>query len=97
MQFINAAHKHGVIILGRFISIINKIQPLNSYTILIYKGTFIVEFAKGSEILESILESQEKSKQVADSLCFVAKYCGFEGWLLNIECRVKKEKLKLLV
>uniref|UniRef100_A0A336MKC7 CSON002973 protein n=1 Tax=Culicoides sonorensis TaxID=179676 RepID=A0A336MKC7_CULSO len=75
LQYINAAHKHGVIVLG----------------------TFIVEFSHGALILEKVLESREKMEQVADSLVLVAQYCGFEGWLLNIECPVKKEKVEILI
>uniref|UniRef100_A0A336KKF9 CSON012214 protein n=1 Tax=Culicoides sonorensis TaxID=179676 RepID=A0A336KKF9_CULSO len=75
LQYINAAHKHGVIVLG----------------------TFIVEFSHGALILEKVLESREKMEQVADSLVLVAQYCGFEGWLLNIECPVKKEKVGILI
>lgn len=48
-------------------------------------------------ILEKVLESREKFEQVADSLVLVAKYCGFEGWLMNIECSVKKDKVGMLM
>ncbi|XP_063699519.1 cytosolic endo-beta-N-acetylglucosaminidase [Culicoides brevitarsis] len=75
LQYINAAHKHGVAVLG----------------------TFIAEFAPGRLIMEKVLESREKVEQIADSLVLVAKYCGFEGWLMNIECPIEKEKVPLLV
>lgn len=48
-------------------------------------------------ILEKVLESREKFEQVADSLVLVAKYCGFEGWLMNIECSVNKDKVGMLM
>lgn len=75
LQWINAAHKHGVIVLG----------------------TFIVEFKKGQEILEQILATREQMLCVSEALVLISKYCGFEGWLLNIECGLSKEKVPLLM
>lgn len=75
LQYINAAHRHGVVVLG----------------------TFIVEFSPGMLIMEKVLESREKMEQVADSLVLVAKYCGFEGWLMNIESPVNKDKVPMLM
>lgn len=60
-------------------------------------GTFIVEFAKGQEILEQILVTREQMECVVEALVLISKYCGFEGWLLNIECALSKEKMPLLM
>lgn len=64
---------------------------------LIFSGTFIAEFTPGKLIMDKVLESREKVEQVAESLVLVARYCGFEGWLMNIECHIDKEKVPLLM
>lgn len=47
--------------------------------------------------MEKVLESREKMEQIADSLVLVAKYCGFEGWLMNIECSVNQDRVGMLM
>ncbi|XP_065365249.1 cytosolic endo-beta-N-acetylglucosaminidase isoform X2 [Calliphora vicina] len=64
--WINAAHKHGVIVLG----------------------TFIAEGPKGSKLLHEVLESTEMVDNVVDSLVRLCKHYQFDGWLVNIECKV---------
>lgn len=59
-------------------------------------GTVIFENMAGRTILEEILQSAETLKSVVDSLVLIAKRCNFEGWLLNVECDLKPNKIPLL-
>lgn len=67
----NAAHHHGVIMLG----------------------TYIVEEAS---LLEEVLSSNENVERTVEALVLATKNFGFDGWLLNIECEVFKEKIPTL-
>ena len=59
----NTAHKHGVLVLG----------------------TFITEWDDGAARCAEIFKDQLSYRQVADQLVLIAKYYGFDGWLINIE------------
>lgn len=75
LQFLNAAHKNGVKVLG----------------------TLIVEGTDGQKALcEDILSSTEQSELVANCLVDLCKKLKFEGWLLNVEVSVDKEKIPML-
>lgn len=74
LSWINAAHKHGVKVLG----------------------TVIFENAAGQKILEEILRSKNTLKLVADALVLIAMRFKFEGWLLNVECKLNSTKIPLL-
>ncbi|XP_037820233.1 cytosolic endo-beta-N-acetylglucosaminidase [Lucilia sericata] len=67
--WINAAHKHGVAVLG----------------------TFITEGAKGSQLLHEVLESTEMVNNTVDALVRLCRHYHFDGWLINIECKVSPE------
>lgn len=67
----NAAHRHGVIMLG----------------------TFIVEEA---HLLEEVLSSDACVTRTIDALVLATKNFGFDGWLLNIECKVDADKIPTL-
>ena len=45
----------------------------------------ITEWDDGKARCEAFLESEEAYKQFADKLVQLAKYYGFDGWLVNIE------------
>ncbi|XP_076226014.1 cytosolic endo-beta-N-acetylglucosaminidase isoform X2 [Nomia melanderi] len=70
--WINAAHEHGVKILGTVIT-------------------------EREGILEPVLESQETARKFAEALIHVAKFYKFEGWLLNIENKIKREHINNLI
>lgn len=59
----NAAHKHGVVVLG----------------------TFITEWEDGAMQCAKIFHDKNSYQTIADQLVLLAKYYGFDGWLLNIE------------
>ncbi|XP_050455330.1 cytosolic endo-beta-N-acetylglucosaminidase [Cataglyphis hispanica] len=71
--WINAAHHHGVKVLG----------------------TVITE--GNNDTWNTILTSQEDAKKFADALVLVAKCYQFEGWLLNIENKIKQEDIDNLI
>lgn len=76
--WINAAHMHGVKVLG----------------------TVITEWTDGQKVWERVFESTEETKKFADALIYIAKFYKFEGWLLNVENKIKEtdvEKLKFFV
>lgn len=56
-------------------------------------GTFIVEHQEGGQRLAEVLQSDDSMHEVAEAMVFVAKYCKFEGWLINVECNVEPTKV----
>ncbi|XP_011301389.1 cytosolic endo-beta-N-acetylglucosaminidase [Fopius arisanus] len=72
--WINAAHKHGVKVLG----------------------TLITEHKDGEAIWDEVLSSPEKTTRFADALITLTKFYGFEGWLLNVENKIKLEDIERL-
>ncbi|XP_030379471.1 cytosolic endo-beta-N-acetylglucosaminidase-like [Scaptodrosophila lebanonensis] len=70
--WINAAHRHGVPIVG----------------------TYIVE---RSSLLEEALTTIEKVDHIVAALIKLCKHFGFEGWLVNVECKVRPEYLQKLI
>lgn len=63
-------------------------------------GTIITELEPGAKIWDEIFESRESIKKFADALVKVAKFYKFDGWLLNVENKIKPgdiEKLKFFV
>ncbi|KAK2581092.1 hypothetical protein KPH14_007916 [Odynerus spinipes] len=73
--WINAAHSHGVKVLG----------------------TVITEHTDGERIWEIILESKEAAERFANALIEIATFYKFEGWLLNVENKIKPEDINNLV
>lgn len=77
--------------------------PPAEYTRIAHKhgvlslGTFITEWTDGKEICSKILESEEMVEKTVDSLVGVARYFGFDGWLINIENEIEENKIDLLL
>lgn len=71
--WINAAHRHGVKVLG----------------------TVITE--GDNNTWDTILMSQENARKFANALIMVAKHYQFEGWLLNIENKIKQADIDNLI
>uniref|UniRef100_A0A1I7T8K3 Mannosyl-glycoprotein endo-beta-N-acetylglucosaminidase n=1 Tax=Caenorhabditis tropicalis TaxID=1561998 RepID=A0A1I7T8K3_9PELO len=77
--------------------------PPEDYTRIAHKhgvlslGTFITEWKPGKEICSKILGNEETMEKTADSLVAVANYYGFDGWLINIENEIDKDKIELLI
>lgn len=59
-------------------------------------GTLIFESSGGHRNLVEILHSEETLFAIVEALVFVAKRCRFEGWLLNVECSLAREKVPML-
>lgn len=55
-------------------------------------GTFITEWAEGSKVCKQLFSSRSMAQQTADQLVRVARYHGFDGWLINIECELHPAK-----
>ncbi|KAJ7568961.1 hypothetical protein O6H91_01G054600 [Diphasiastrum complanatum] len=73
--WVNAAHKHGVQVLG----------------------TFITEWEEGEKICQSLLESEESAQMYALRLAELAQALGFDGWLINIENKIRKDQIGNLI
>ncbi|KAK0168238.1 hypothetical protein PV327_002062 [Microctonus hyperodae] len=73
--WINAAHNHGVKVLG----------------------TIITEHTDGEHIWERILSTIDETKRFADALIMLAKFYNFEGWLLNVENKIKPDNIERLL
>ncbi|XP_055842844.1 cytosolic endo-beta-N-acetylglucosaminidase [Episyrphus balteatus] len=69
--WINAAHSHGVKVLGTYIT-------------------------ESSPPLEEMLRTKESIDATIEALVKLCKHFCFEGWLLNIECRVAKQLVEKL-
>lgn len=59
-------------------------------------GTIIVECDAGKKLLDQLLRSRHDTDRYIEALILVTKNFGFDGWLLNIECRVDSEQVPLL-
>ena len=53
-------------------------------------GTIITEFDPGSKICNEILASRDNVDLLVSKCVEIAKYVGFDGWLLNIENPIDK-------
>lgn len=60
-------------------------------------GTFITEWDAGAEICNEILADKSSVQNVVLQLTRIAKYHGFEGWLLNIENKINPEQVTCLL
>ncbi|XP_036149552.1 cytosolic endo-beta-N-acetylglucosaminidase isoform X2 [Monomorium pharaonis] len=58
-------------------------------------GTVITEGR--NDTWDTILASQEDARKFADTLVLIAKSYQFEGWLLNIENKIKQEDIDNLI
>ncbi|KAJ6805984.1 cytosolic endo-beta-N-acetylglucosaminidase 1-like [Iris pallida] len=67
----NAAHTHGVKVLG----------------------TFIAEWKEGEEICKTLLSTKESAQMYAERLAELAVALGFDGWLINMEVKLKREQI----
>lgn len=52
-------------------------------------GTVITEWSEGVKLWDEVLESEHKFKNFASALVAIAKCLKFDGWLLNVENKVK--------
>ncbi|GAB0099918.1 Mannosyl-glycoprotein endo-beta-N-acetylglucosaminidase [Sergentomyia squamirostris] len=59
-------------------------------------GTFITEPGGGEELMKEILQSEDYMRRIVDELVFITTHCQFDGWLVNIECKVVPERIPLL-
>lgn len=73
--WINAAHKHGVPVLG----------------------TFITEWDDGFEKCSYLLSDISIMKSFVDQMVKIAVHHSMDGWLINIENKIKKEQIPNLV
>ncbi|XP_068158748.1 cytosolic endo-beta-N-acetylglucosaminidase isoform X1 [Drosophila tropicalis] len=69
--WLNAAHRHGVPVLG----------------------TYIVEDDQGSRLLHEVLANVESVQRIVAAMTRLCLHFGFEGWLVNVECRVRAESM----
>lgn len=60
-------------------------------------GTFITEGSNGSTLLHEILASKEMVNNVVQSMVKLCKHYKFDGWLVNVECKVDPEAMENLV
>lgn len=60
-------------------------------------GTVITENIDGENIWDKIFISDDETKRFADALITIAKFYNFEGWLLNIENKIKQNDIYKLI
>lgn len=60
-----------------------------------YIGTFITEWDDGAKICEEFLKNEESVCRLSMQLVHIAIHCKFDGWLINIENRLKVRIHKL--
>lgn len=60
-------------------------------------GTIITEHTDGEHIWERILSTIDETKRFADALIMLAKFYNFEGWLLNVENKIKPDNIERLL
>lgn len=60
-------------------------------------GTIITEHGEGVEVWEKILANNEETEKFANALVQLAKFYNFEGWLLNVENKIKQESTERLI
>ncbi|KAL4853952.1 Cytosolic endo-beta-N-acetylglucosaminidase 2 [Chlorella vulgaris] len=73
--YINAAHLHGVQVLG----------------------TLIAEWEAGAGHCRTLFGSAAAAEEAATQLAAIAQHYGFEGWLINIECKMDVEHIPHLL
>lgn len=71
----NAAHRHGVQVLG----------------------TFIAEWEEGQRTCDKLLSTQDSAQMYAERLAELAVALGFDGWLINMEVKLKLEQIPHLL
>ncbi|CAJ0581219.1 unnamed protein product, partial [Mesorhabditis spiculigera] len=59
-------------------------------------GTLITEWTDGAKICEKILEDETSVKKTIDALISVMVFYGFDGYLINIENELPREKIGLM-
>eukprot|EP00899_Mesostigma_viride_P000221 jgi/Mesvir1/1019/Mv17552-RA.1 len=60
-------------------------------------GTFVTEFDRGAAVCREFLASDTRVEALVHRLTQVARYFGFDGWLVNIENIVAAEQVPRLV
>ncbi|XP_071527867.1 uncharacterized protein ENGase isoform X2 [Panulirus ornatus] len=60
-------------------------------------GTLITEWDKGTDICHSILASKDSVASTVSQLVKIARYHGFEGWLINIENEIDSKQIEQLI
>ena len=61
-------------------------------------GTFIVEgFHQTNPIMDQILDKREIMENVVSKLVAIAQHYCFEGWLINIECKIDPKYIESLI
>lgn len=66
------------------------------FSFLLPSGTFITEREDGSKRLHDILQSTEMINNIVDAMVKVCLHYHFEGWLINVECKVNPESMENL-
>lgn len=60
-------------------------------------GTIITEGADGQRRLSELLHDDETISLAVDSLVWLAQHLRFEGWLVNIECSLRRVQMPRLL
>lgn len=103
LGWINVAHAHGVKVIGnncKYYKSLVKPTRLTSYqrcrydrrytcVPIICAGTIITEWAEGALFWDEVLSSEINLQNFISVLVTIAKTLKFDGWLLNIENKVK--------
>ncbi|KAK1270628.1 hypothetical protein QJS04_geneDACA005982 [Acorus gramineus] len=59
-------------------------------------GTFLVEWDEGIVIADKLLSTKESAILYAERLTELADALGFDGWLINMEVKLKVDKIPIL-
>lgn len=62
----------------------------------LFTGTFITEGHTGDQLLHDVLASREMVNNIVNAMVKLCKHYGFEGWLVNIECKVNPNDMENL-
>lgn len=98
LGWINVAHAHGVKVIGNNCTYTLPgqsnarsltLQCRYTHVPIICVGTVITEWAEGAIFWEDVLSSDLNLQNFISVLVTIAKTLKFDGWLLNIENKVK--------
>lgn len=57
--------------------------------IVCLSGTFITEWDEGAERMAALLSSEQTITTAVEKMTAIAQYYNFDGWLINIENKIK--------